>query len=371
MRGAGQLMKEFHRCRVLVVGDLMLDEYRRGHVERISPEAPVPILNVVGRDATLGGAGNVVKNLRSLNVDAMVVGVVGVDDAGEEILKGLQMQGVNGNGVVRDAQRLSTRKVRYVSIEHGQQVFRADEEMTHEVSGDVEERIILQVRERAANVQVILCSDYLKGVLTARVLKATFEAGRERKVPVIVAPKDKVPGKYGGASILMPNLSELARLAGTAMNGEAWLASSATRLAKSLGLEALLVTRGSAGMTLFEPKENGLRRIDIPTVAQNVFDVTGAGDTALAAFAAAIAAGADREAAARLANVAAGVVVGKHGTAGVTKEEIVRHLKERGSQTRLAKANRALCVGPNGQGNVRSVEALGGAERWGEGFCRS
>lgn len=321
-------LEKFRKCRVLVVGDLMLDEYRRGHVERISPEAPVPILNIVARDATLGGAGNVVKNLRSLNVGVTVVGILGDDSTAEQILKGLTALGVSGSGVVKDASRISTRKVRFVSMEHGQQVFRADEETAEEASGEVEEKMIGQVREKAASAQVILCSDYLKGVLTARVLHAAFEAGRERKVPVIVAPKDKEARKYKGATILMPNLRELSRLVGTAVDGDAWLTSSAGNLAGRLGLEALLVTRGSEGMTLFETGESRLHRVDIPTVARKIYDVTGAGDTALAAFAAGIAAGATRVAAAHLANISAGLVVGKRGTAIVTTDEILEYLEE-------------------------------------------
>jgi rfaE bifunctional protein kinase chain/domain len=327
-------LEKLGKCRILVVGDLMLDEYRRGHVERISPEAPVPILNIVARDATLGGAGNVVKNLRSLNVGVTVVGILGEDDTADQILKGLTALGVSGNGVVWDPCRVSTRKVRFVSMEHGQQVFRADEESTQEASGEIEEKIIRQVRERAASAQVILCSDYLKGVLTARVLQAAFEAGRERKVPVIVAPKDKEAQKYAGANILMPNLRELSRLVGTPMDGDAWLMGSAEHLTRRLGLEALLVTRGSEGMTLFEAEKSELYRVDIPTVARNIYDVTGAGDTALAAFAAGIAAGASREEAAQLANISAGVVVGKRGTAIVTTDEILEYLEEHASQER-------------------------------------
>ena len=336
MKATEKLLERFGSCRVLVVGDVMLDEYRRGHVERISPEAPVPILSIVGRDATLGGAGNVVKNLRSLNVGVMVVGVLGADETGDQILKGLGALGISGSGLVRDPQRISTRKIRYVSIEHGQQVFRADEETAQEVSGEVEENIVRHLRERVPEAQVILCSDYLKGVLTAKVLEAAFEAGREKKVTVIVAPKDGVARKYHGASILMPNLRELSRLVGTSMDGDVWLADSAGALTRNLELEALLVTRGSAGMTLFEAEESGLRRVDIPTTARNVYDVTGAGDTALSAFAAGVAAGASRESAAHLANVAAGVVVGKHGTAIVTPEEILEHLGESGLALQLA-----------------------------------
>lgn len=357
MRGAEEILNRLGRSRVLVVGDLMLDEYRRGHVERISPEAPVPILSVVGRDATLGGAGNVVKNLRSLNVSVTVVGVLGADDTGQEILRQLNALGVSEDGIVRDVRRVSTRKVRYVSLEHGQQVFRADEEMAQEVSGAVEEEIVDRVREKAVEAQAIVCSDYLKGVLTARVLRAAFEAEREREVPAIVAPKDKETRKYAGASVLMPNAKELSRLVGTPVDGDIWLANSAAQLAGSLGLKALLVTRGSAGMTLFERQAAGLRRVDIPTVARNVYDVTGAGDTALAAFAAALAAGADREAAAHLANVAAGVVVGKRGTAVVTREEILGYLEEIESHTPAMRANEAVRAGANGNGRVSVVSA--------------
>lgn len=159
-------------------------------------------------------------------------------------------------------------------------------------------------------------------------LKATFKAGRERKVPVIVAPKDGEPKKYIGASILMPNLRELSRLVGKSVDGDAWLMSSAEELTRTLGLEGLLVMRGSEGMSLFESEEGSLRRMDIPTVARKIYDVTGAGDTALAAFASGIASGASREAAAHLANIAAGIVVGKRGTAIATKDEILEHLEE-------------------------------------------
>lgn len=321
-------LESLGKYQVLVVGDLMLDEYRRGHVERISPEAPVPILNVVTRDATLGGAGNVVKNLRGLNVGVTVVGLVGGDSTAEQIVKGLGALGVSGRGVVQDSCRVSTRKLRFVSLEHGQQVFRVDEETAQEAGGDVEEKLIRQVREKAEGAQVILCSDYLKGVLTPKVLQAAFEEGRARNVPVIVAPKDKGTRKYHGASILMPNLRELSRLVGTPTDGDAWLDGSARHLVARLGLDALLVTRGSEGMTLFESQEGGTGRVDIPTMARKIYDVTGAGDTALAVFAAGIAAGASRGASAHLANLAAGVVVGKRGTAIVTCDEILEYLEE-------------------------------------------
>jgi rfaE bifunctional protein kinase chain/domain len=321
-------LKSFSDCHVLVIGDLMLDEYRKGHVERISPEAPVPILSVVARESMLGGAGNVVANLRSLGVSVSVVGVTGDDVTGERITALLQNVAVDENGIVRDMDRVSTRKIRFVSLEHGQQVFRVDEESVDPIRGDIETRMIRRIREKASSCQVILCSDYLKGALTENVLRAAFAAGGDHRIPVVVAPKDSNPRIYKGASVLMPNLKELSRLVGSSANGSQWLTDSAQRLTATLGLKALLVTRGSDGMSLFEQKRNDLvlGRVDIPTMAQNVFDVTGAGDTAIAAFAASIACGGSFETAARVANVAAGVVVGKHGTATATIKEIQEHL---------------------------------------------
>ena len=313
----------------------MLDEYRKGHVERISPEAPVPILTVVARESTLGGAGNVVANLRSLGAGVTVVGVTGDDLTGDRITALLQKLAVDGSGIVRDIERVSTRKIRFVSLEHGQQVFRVDEESVNPVRGDVETRTIRLIRERASTCQVILCSDYLKGALTGNVLSAAFAAGREHRIPVVVAPKDSNPLIYTGATVLMPNLKELSRLVGSPVNGNQWLTDSATRLTATLGLNALLVTRGSEGMSLFEQKRHDLElsRVDIPTMAQNVYDVTGAGDTAIAAFAVSIASGGNFETAAHLANVAAGVVVGKHGTATATIKEIQEHLKDEASRS--------------------------------------
>jgi D-beta-D-heptose 7-phosphate kinase / D-beta-D-heptose 1-phosphate adenosyltransferase len=303
----------------------MLDEYRRGHVERISPEAPVPILKVVGYEATLGGAGNVVANLRSLGVGVAVAGVSGEDATGDRIVALLQRLGVDGESVIRDPERVSTRKIRFVSLEHGQQVFRVDEESLHPICDTVEKTIMNLLREKASAAQVILCSDYLKGLLTKNVLRAAFVVGRERGIPVIVAPKDSNALIYKGANVLMPNLKELAKLVETPVNGDHWLTDSAQRLTATLDLEALLVTRGSDGMSLFEQARSGLRRVDIPTTARKVYDVTGAGDTAIAAFAASVASGTSFETAAYLANVAAGIVVGKHGTATAAIEEIKNH----------------------------------------------
>ena len=317
----------FERCRVAVIGDLMLDEYLWGHIDRISPEAPVPILNVVRRESTLGGAGNVVENLQKLGVQVAAFGAVGQDETGKQIRDLLSLHGADGRGILSDPQRKSTQKTRLMSLEHGRQVFRLDEESVEPLSSGLEDRLICAIRRDAAESHSIICSDYRKGVLTDRVLEVTFAIARERGITTIVAPKDSNAKRYRGASILMPNSRELAQLTLTAMDGNRWLDVSARRCIEDLDLQALLVTRGSEGMSLFENLRSGLQRTDIPTTAQSVYDVTGAGDTAIAAFVAALASGCDLASAAHLSNVAAGIKVGKRGTARVSSAELMECIR--------------------------------------------
>jgi D-beta-D-heptose 7-phosphate kinase / D-beta-D-heptose 1-phosphate adenosyltransferase len=316
------------KCRVAVIGDLMLDEYLWGHIERISPEAPVPILNVVRRTSTLGGAGNVVENLRGLGAGVVVLGVVGEDDTGRHISALLTEHGAEMDGVLFDSKRKSTRKSRLMSLEHGQQVFRLDEETVSSLDAHVEQQMIGIIHAMKNGIQVVVCSDYLKGVLSGRVLAATFEFARRNGIRCIVAPKDTNPDKYRGAHILMPNARELMQLAGKKVSDETSLEDVAYHLIEKLDLEALLVTRGSEGMSLFEKNGQGVHRVDIPTTARSVYDVTGAGDTAIAAFAAGVASGWDLQSSAQLANITAGIKVGKRGTASVSLGEIRQALRD-------------------------------------------
>ena len=311
-----------------MIGDLMLDEYLWGHIERISPEAPVPILNVVSRSSTLGGAANVAENLLLLGVQATVVGVVGADETGQQICDLLSEHGADIRGVIRDPLRKSTRKSRLMSMEHGQQVFRLDEESAFAVEQNVEAKIVAAVQALSDGIQVLVCSDYLKGVLSQKILTTIFETASKRGIRSIVAPKDSNPEKYRGATILMPNARELMLLVGTPPNLEDPLDHAGRSLMERLSLEALLVTRGSQGMSLFEKSQHSLRRVDIPTTARSVYDVTGAGDTAIAAFGAAMASGADIETAAHIATLTAGIKVGKRGTASVSVDEIRNSLKD-------------------------------------------
>jgi D-beta-D-heptose 7-phosphate kinase / D-beta-D-heptose 1-phosphate adenosyltransferase len=316
----------FARCRIAVIGDLMLDDYLWGHIERISPEAPVPILNVKRHDSTLGGAGNVAENLRALGAQVMAFGVVGCDETGEKLRTLLTEHGADTRGVIPDSGRPSTRKVRMMSLEHGQQVFRLDEESNAEINRQIEDALVGALCDSLPAVHTILLSDYLKGVLTERVLKLVFAAARERDIPCIVAPKDSKSEKYRGATVLVPNARELAQLTATRVDGDDWLSGSATRLIDKLQLQALVVTRGRDGMSLFERSESALRRVDVATAARSVYDVTGAGDTAIAVFGACVATGTGFEAAVRLANLAAGIKVGKRGTASVSAAELIDSL---------------------------------------------
>jgi D-beta-D-heptose 7-phosphate kinase/D-beta-D-heptose 1-phosphate adenosyltransferase len=324
LRDLSLLLDKFSRCHIAVIGDLMLDVYLWGHIDRISPEAPVPILNVVRRSSTLGGAGNVVENLRSMGVDVTTLGVVGDDEIGQQICDLLRQHGADVQGVVRDPSRKSTRKARLMSMEHGQQVFRFDEESTAPLDNEIKQKMMDIIHRMNNGIQAVVCSDYLKGVLSEDVLASVFAAARKRGIRSIVAPKDSNPEKYRGADILMPNFRELMQLAGRKSNGEISLNEAAASLIEKLSLEALVVTRGSDGMSVFA---KDACRVDIPTTARSVYDVTGAGDTAIAALAAAVGSAADLKIAARLANITAGIKVGKRGTASVTLEEVRSSLR--------------------------------------------
>ncbi len=190
------LLQKFERCRVLVIGDLMLDEYLWGPIQRISPEAPVPILSVVQQDSTLGGSGNVVKNLADLSACVVAIGVIGDNIAGQRLLEQLDRLGVDREGVQRDPARKSTRKTRLISMEHGQQVFRFDEESLQSIGRKIEDSILSFLEAKIQDTDAVLCSDCLKGVLTPRILQTTFELARRNHLPVVVSPKDSEPGKY-------------------------------------------------------------------------------------------------------------------------------------------------------------------------------
>lgn len=319
----GMVVSRFSSCRVLVIGDVMLDVYLRGHARRLSPEAPVPVVVLEQEDHVAGGAANAARNLASLGASVQLVGVVGADAAGRRVCDSI------GDGVhptlITDASRPTTTKTRVVA--HDQQVVRVDHEDATEVAPHLELQLVEQARAALrAGIQAVLVSDYAKGVVTAAVARAVIAEASAVDVPVVVDPKGTDFARYRGARIVTPNVDELARAtaSGSALQD---LPGRVERLRHELGGAAVLVTKGAAGMELFE--EAGSTAV--PALASEVADVTGAGDTVAATVALALAAGATLGEAAVLATLAASVVVRRHGAAAASATELME-LLTRGGQ---------------------------------------
>jgi D-beta-D-heptose 7-phosphate kinase/D-beta-D-heptose 1-phosphate adenosyltransferase len=307
--------------RVLCVGDIMLDRFISGHVHRISPEAPIPVLRIETESSMLGGAGNVVRNLVSLGAEAVFVSMVGNDQAGREITSLVgELQGVEPHLLV-DHHRATTIKTRYVA--GNQQLLRADLESSAAVDPEIGEDIAQLAEEAIKDVSVLILSDYAKGVLTADRATALIAAARAADRPVVVDPKGNDYERYKGATVLTPNRSELAQALGSSAGDDAAIEAGARQLIDKLMVEAVLVTRGPDGATLVPAKGDAVHLTPLPG---EVFDVSGAGDTLVATLATGLGAGLSIVDAAMLANVAAGIAVGKVGTAVVYAEELKREL---------------------------------------------
>ncbi len=322
LKRAAALLREVRGRRVLVVGDVMLDEFLWGRVSRISPEAPVPVVEVTRQSFHLGGAGNVAANLRSLGGEASLVGLVGPDRAGEHVREALQAAGVDACLVTSQDGRPTTVKTRIVA--HGQQVVRADREETSEVAGRPGDAILESIAGEMARCQALVISDYRKGVVTAALLRRVLPLARRKRLPVLVDPKPALFAAYRGVAVVTPNQQEAEQFTGIRIRDERGLAAAGRRILAALGSRAVLLTRGEHGMSLFE---RGRPPLHVATAAREVFDVTGAGDTVIAAMSLAIAAGASFAEAAVLANLAAGIVVGKLGTAQATPAEVIAALR--------------------------------------------
>ncbi|MBI4371179.1 MAG: D-glycero-beta-D-manno-heptose-7-phosphate kinase [Elusimicrobia bacterium] len=312
----------FDGRRILVVGDLMLDRYVRGSVSRISPEAPVPVVRVTEESVIPGGAGNVASNLAALGAQVAVVGVVGKDEAGRRLLEHFGDHGANVEGVCADSRRATTQKCRVVA--ERQQVVRFDRETTEPLAAATEKRLLAGLAVQLARAQAVVISDYGKGVVGPRLLAAAINGARRRGIPLTVDPKPEHFRRYRGVTGVTPNTAEAWACMGRApRGGEAALTALGRGILAALRSRFVLITRGAEGMSLFEP---GGRAVHIPTRAREVFDVSGAGDTVIAALTLALAAGAPPRRAAALSNYAAGIVVGKLGTATTTPEELAEAL---------------------------------------------
>jgi D-beta-D-heptose 7-phosphate kinase/D-beta-D-heptose 1-phosphate adenosyltransferase len=304
---------------VLCVGDLMLDDFVYGDVSRISPEAPAPIIAVRRNEMVIGGAGNVARNIASLGAACLFVAVVGEDEAGRALMSAVAGEPLIEPYLVVDRQRPSTRKIRFVSERHSTHLLRADWEEAKPVAAVSEQALIGHLAHVIPRVGAVVLSDYAKGVLTPRVIRAAIEAARSLGKPVIVDPKGSDYRVYHGATVITPNRQELALAMRSPVTTEAEIATAAAELGRLVASEAVLVTRSEDGMTLVV---SGQAPVQVPAYPVKVRDVSGAGDTVVATVAVMLAMGADFESAARAANAAAAIVVGKRGTATVTPAEL-------------------------------------------------
>ena len=316
------LVPRFTGLRVLVIGDIILDHFVRGKASRISPEAPVPVVNVQQEEYLLGGSANVLNNIVALGGEAELCGIVGQDEAADRVLAALATRGDRGAGIVR-TQRPTTLKTRVLA--QGQQIVRIDREESGPLPSEALHQVVEWLDQNLARFDAVLVSDYAKGMVgesTMQALRHALDQARRsgRPIPWVVDPKPVNMAHFSGASVVTPNHHEAAQMSGLPIRGEENLLAAARIIQSELSCAAVLITRGSGGMALLEGN-TPLQRI--PTVAREVFDVTGAGDTVAATLALGLAAGAAMREAAMLANHAAGIVVGKVGTATASVSELL------------------------------------------------
>jgi D-beta-D-heptose 7-phosphate kinase/D-beta-D-heptose 1-phosphate adenosyltransferase len=311
------LLRGFRSVRLLVVGDLVLDEYVWGDVERVSPEAPVPVVHVREETVVLGGAANVARNVVALGGGVSFCSVVGDDAAGRRAADLIKNLGIDAGGLLVAPGRLTTRKTRVVA--RAQQVVRFDRETLEPPPAALGRRLLGAIEAQLPACSGVVLEDYGKGVLSKPVVAGAMRRFLAEGLPVVVDPKTSL-APFRGAELLKPNLREAEALSGVAIRSRADLVRAVARLRRRIGGGAVVITRGADGMSVFDREPEG---IDVPTLAREVFDVQGAGDTSIAALALALRSGATLLEAAVIANAAAGVVVGKVGTATANQDEVL------------------------------------------------
>ncbi|MFH1996412.1 MAG: D-glycero-beta-D-manno-heptose-7-phosphate kinase [Candidatus Omnitrophota bacterium] len=319
--GFKKTLSNFKNKKILVVGDLILDEFIWGNVSRISPEAPVPVVWAKRESFMPGGACNVANNISSLGAKAYIIGTVGNDEAGDTLKKELERSGIETGGMIVERGRPTTLKTRVVA--QNQQVVRIDKENLDPLSGTVTAKLVDNVKRVIDQVDAVILEDYGKGVVTPGLLSKVIPLAKASRTMIAVDPKEEHFYDYRGASLITPNQHEASKLAGFNIADDAKLMKAGKRLLSALHCKMVLVTLGEKGMCLFQ---RGLKPRKIPTMAQEVYDVSGAGDTVIAVFTLAYVSGARPVAAARIANCAAGIVVGKLGTAVVSPEELLNRI---------------------------------------------
>ena len=323
------ILNSFKNVSVLVIGDLMLDRFVYGDVDRISPESPVPVLNVTREDEMLGGAGNVVSNLCALGVKSAVFAVVGNDANADRVLHIAKGYGADTGGIIKDAGRPTTLKTRYLA--RHQHLLRSDSEKTLPLSADLEKKIEANVAKSIKSAKAVILSDYGKGVLSKPLIAAIIKLAKDNKVPVLVDPKGNDYTRYSGADVVTPNRKELGEASGFAnLKEDADIVAAAEKIIKSCDIKNVVATRSEDGMSVIGANQTQ----HLKSQVREVFDVSGAGDTVIATLAAAMGAGADVVTAAKIANIAGGIAVSKVGTTPVRAEEILESLN--GSSPHLA-----------------------------------
>jgi rfaE bifunctional protein kinase chain/domain len=315
------ILDKFAGKRILVVGDIMLDRYWWGDVSRISPEAPVPVVRLRRTSIAAGGAANVASNIAGLGAEPLLFGVIGNDseaDLVRDVLGGLN---VSGDHMITAGDRPTTVKTRVIA--HSQQVTRVDNETDAPLSAETEKLLAERIAEKIADCDAVVISDYAKGLLTDGILANVIAEATNAAKPLLVDPKGKDYTRYRGAAIITPNRREAAE-ACNFHDGDGVVDRAGEKLIADIGINAVLITQGEHGMTLFR---RGRDTVNFATAAREVYDVTGAGDTVIATLATAVAAGADLETATNLANIAAGLVVEQVGTTAIDLEELRRAVR--------------------------------------------
>jgi D-beta-D-heptose 7-phosphate kinase/D-beta-D-heptose 1-phosphate adenosyltransferase len=309
------IISEFSKKRVLVLGDIMLDKYIWGDVSRISPEAPIPIVQVQKDTSSLGGAGNVCENLKSLGASPLLVGVVGDDFEGEWIKK----YAPDSRGVFTDSSRPSTSKIRIIA--HQQQIVRVDHESLDPVPESIEKKIVHFIQNEEYDGMIL--SDYNKGLLSKTLVEEAILASKKKDIPLFVDPKVINFSLFSPVTLITPNHHEAERIVYHPCESDSDVVKAGDKILSLISAKYLILKRGEKGMTVFEKGKMGEH---IPTHAQQVYDITGAGDTVIAAASLALLSGGNIYQAAFLANAAAGIVVGKMGTASLSSEELLSAL---------------------------------------------
>ncbi|MFH2011376.1 MAG: D-glycero-beta-D-manno-heptose-7-phosphate kinase [Pseudomonadota bacterium] len=321
-RRGQEIISKFKESKILVIGDIMVDQFVWGKVSRISPEAPVPVVSVTSESLLLGGAANVVNNIYSLGGNVLVCGVVGNDDMGNKLIDDLKVMGIDTDGIIVEDSRPTTVKTRIVA--HSQQVVRYDRENISEITLDSMQKVILYLKKNLNDLNAIIISDYGKGVISGQLIREILHLANNNGKIISVDPKVEKFSFYKDVTVITPNNMEAGEAAGIEIKDENTLLRVGEILLNKLACKLLLITRGEEGMTLFE--DNG-DVTHIPTLAKEVYDVTGAGDTVISALTLALTVGASLKEAAVIANYAAGIVVGEVGTATVTRDELIEAIK--------------------------------------------